>query len=329
MTEFVCTNENCTVSQTGICLLNNEPSECSYSRFLEDETSDCSLIGEPLLSSPIESPRFSASAALGLDDVRAMLAKRYGHLVGILGAPDSGKTALLVSLYLLMAHGRLNQFSFAGSRSLLTFEDIARGARSWNDGKTPEQMTTHTELGDSRAAGLLHLRLKRTAKGTCIDLFIPDLPGEWSTNLIDTNEHDRLRFLHGSEAIWLTVDGASLLTPDTRNNAVHRMKLLVDRVVEFFDRKTPRLFLVITRCDLGRPPEAIIERIVSRASYHNVELQVMHVASFSQEPSIPAGTGIPELISASIATEQKSLDFWAFAKASGHRQILRLPPGEQ
>ncbi|WP_349976464.1 hypothetical protein [Pseudomonas sp. WHRI 8519] len=329
MTEFVCTNENCTVSQTGICLLNNEPDDCSNSQLLEAETSDDSLIGEPLLPSPIEAPRFSASAALGLDDVRAMLGKKYGHVVGILGAPDSGKTALLVSLYLLMAHDRLIHFSFAGSRSLLTFEDIARGARSWNEGSPPEQMTAHTELGDSRAAGLLHLRLKSVSKSTCIDLFIPDLPGEWSTSLIDTNEHERLRFLQGSEAIWLTVDGASLLAPDTRNNAIHRMKLLIDRLVDFFEGQPPRLFLVITRCDLGRPTEAIIDRIVSRASHHKIELQVMHVASFSKEPSIPAGTGIPELLSATIKTEQKSLDFWAFAEAFGHRQILRLPPGEQ
>ncbi|WP_420864962.1 TRAFAC clade GTPase domain-containing protein [Pseudomonas fulva] len=325
MTEFICSNENCTISQTGICLLNNQPGECDFCQVADEIISDEALLGEPLLSSPTEAPRFSPSAALGLDDVRSMLGKRYGHVVGILGAPDSGKTALLVSLYLLMAHGRLSQFSFAGSRSLLTFEDIARGARNWNEGSPPDQMTAHTELGDSRAAGLLHLRLKRQSTSSCLDLFIPDLPGEWSTNLIDENEHERLSFLLGSEAIWLTVDGASLLSTATRNNSIHRMKLLIDRVIAFYNGTPPRLFLVVTRCDVGRPSEAVIDRIMSRAVQHGVNLQVMHVASFSNDPNIPAGTGISELISATIVTEPRASEFWPCAEASGPRQILRLP----
>jgi hypothetical protein len=328
MIDFICTNENCTVSQTGICLLNNEPEVCVNSRIAPDEVLKDVLIGEPLLPTPTEPPRFSPSAALGLEDVRVMLGKRYGRIIGILGAPDSGKTALLVSLYLLMAHGRLRNFSFADSRSLLTFEDIARGARSWNDGLPPNQMTTHTELGDSRAAGLLHLRIKRLSDNVCTDLFIPDLPGEWSTSLIDANEHERLSFLSGAEAIWLTVDGASLQNAILRNNSIHRMKLLIDRVAAFYAGDTPRLFLVVTRGDLGRPPDTVLERIIARARQHGISLQVMHVASFSDDQAVSAGTGIPELIAATIESSLGCPDFWPSADVFGHRQILRIPPGE-
>lgn len=328
MTDFVCTNENCTVSQTGICLLNHQPSECGNCQVAHEEVLNDVLIGEPLLSTPAEAPRFSPSAALGLDDVRVMLGKRYGRVIGILGAPDSGKTALLVSLYLLMAHGRLSHFSFADSRSLLTFEDIARGARSWNEGFPPTQMTTHTELGDSRAAGLLHLRIKKLSNSSCTDLFIPDLPGEWSTSLIDANEHERLSFLSGAEAVWLTVDGASLLSPALRNNSIHRMKLLIDRVVAFYAGNTPRLFLVVTRGDLGRPPDAVLERMTGRATQHGVDLQVIHVASFSDDLAVLAGTGIAELIAATIEPASGNPSFWPIADAAGHRQILRMPPGE-
>lgn len=329
MTDFVCEYENCTVSQTGICLLNNQPGECVNCSAISDALHDDLITGEPLLSAPVEAPRFSPSAALGLDDVRAMLGKKYGHVIGVLGAPDSGKTALLVSLYLLIAHGKLAGCSFAGSRSLLTFEDIARGARTWNDGIPPNQMTAHTELSDSRAAGMLHLRMKMASYTSCIDLFIPDLPGEWSTNFIDANEHERLSFLSGAEVVWLTVDGQSLSSPAQRNNSIHRMKLLIDRVVAFYAGNLPRLFLVVTRSDLGRPTATILERIADRAKFHGVSLEIMHIASFSKDNSVPAGTGISELIAATVTPPRSSIEFWPSVVSCGDRHMLRLPLGAQ
>ena len=60
------------------------------------------------------------------------MAQRYVRLVAILGEPAAGKTACLVSLYLLLARGRLEGFAFADSTTLRGFEEISRGARRWN-----------------------------------------------------------------------------------------------------------------------------------------------------------------------------------------------------
>lgn len=329
MSDLACEYENCTVSQTGICILNNPPGECSNCRAVADPLFEDVIAGEPPLTAPSVLPRFSPSAALGLDDVRTMLAKRYGHVIGILGAPDSGKTALLVSLYLLIAHDKLAEFSFADSRSLLTFEDIARGARAWNEGTPPLQMTMHTDLGDSRSAGLLHVRIKRAVDASCIDLYIPDLPGEWSTNLIDANEHERLEFLSGAEAIWLTVDGQSLVIPTQRNNSIHRMKLLIDRIAALCPNSLPRLFLVVTRSDLGRAADSALEPIVGRAALHGASLQVLHVASFSNDANVAPGTGIAELIAATVAPPTNIVEFWPDQAPEGSRRILRFPKAEQ
>src|SRR5206468_4014081 len=107
---------------------------------------------------------------------------------------DAGKTAALVSLYLLVSRDKLGGRHFADSRSLMGFDQISHGARRWNEGALPDQLTVHTELGDDRSAGFLHLRL-RSDDGETVDILLPDLPGEWTAALIDSNRVDRLEFL--------------------------------------------------------------------------------------------------------------------------------------
>jgi hypothetical protein len=113
-------------------------------------------------------------------------------LAGILGSPKAGKTALLVSLYLLAANGKLEGYKIADSETMRGIDDISRGARRWNQGQVPEEMTIHTELADERTPGFLHLRLRRLNDGKMLDLLLPDLPGEWSDSLID---HKRRRMI--------------------------------------------------------------------------------------------------------------------------------------
>ena len=60
------------------------------------------LPGAVVLPAPEEAGRFTSSGALGLDEVRALMRKEYCQVIGLLGEPDSGKTACLVSLYLLL-----------------------------------------------------------------------------------------------------------------------------------------------------------------------------------------------------------------------------------
>ncbi|WP_373994352.1 hypothetical protein [Duganella sp. OV458] len=55
-------------------------------------------------------------------------------MVGIVGLPGAGKTACLVSAYLLLAKGQFEGFSFADSDTLRAFEHISRGSRMWVKG---------------------------------------------------------------------------------------------------------------------------------------------------------------------------------------------------
>ena len=331
MSETGCLNSECTVAQTGLCLLNNQPDECP-NRAVGHEVDlggdGSTMHDEPVLLAPEVAPRFPPSAVLGMDDVRALMGKEYCRIIGLLGTPNSGKTACLVSLYLLLAHNRLDGFTFADSKSLTALDELSRGARSW-DGAMPEQMTIHTESGDGRSAGFVHFKLFRKSDCARLHLFIPDLPGEWSTVLIESNRTDRLSFLRATDAIWIMIDGQTLIDKVQRLSAMHRASVLIDRIAAFFSPDIPAVRLVVSRFDLGTPAEETLQELREQAARHSIDLSVSNIASFSETEGITAGTGIADLIAQTVATPLADGDFWpdGLEAAYGSRNALRVPTG--
>ena len=328
MSETGCANNECTFAQTGICLLNNQPDECSHriSGNEADRGGDTSPThGDPVLESPEDSPRFPPSAVLGMDDVRALMGKECCRLIGLLGAPDSGKTACLVSLYLLLARNSLDGFTFADSKSLTALDELSRGARSW-PGAMPEQMTAHTERGDGRSAGFLHFKLMRRADRVRLHLLIPDLPGEWATSLIDKNRTGRLSFLQATDAIWVMVDGRTLTDKAQRQGAIHRVSVLIDRLAAFLSPDIPPMRLVVTRLDLKKPAEETLQQLRDYAARRGINLSVSHIASFSKTEGMTPGAGIADLIAQTVMGPIADGDFWPDVPgaAFGSRYALRV-----
>lgn len=288
-----CARQDCTVAETNKCLLNNEPSSCP----------DRLATKEAKAASAVDLPRkavFPGSRACTLSTARGLMAERYVHLVGILGEPNAGKTGCLVSLYLSVGQGSLDGFFFVDSRTLMGFEEISQGARRWNEGRIPEQFTDHTVLADNRAAGFLHIRLARAQQGNRIDLLCSDLPGEWTTELIERNRVDRLGFLKRADVIWLVVDGTELVAPDKRQVCVHRTKLAIERLSDFLGGGR-RLILVVTRRDQQLPEEGLVQDICTAGTERGFETEWVAVASFSNDGDVAAGTGIPTLIERTAA----------------------------
>jgi hypothetical protein len=250
---------------------------------------------------------------------------RYCRVIGILGAPDSGKTACLVSLYLQLARRKLAGFEFADSRSIMAFNEISQGARRWNEGKPPEQMTSHTELSDDRDAGYLHLRLQRTADRQAADLLLPDLPGEWSTGFIDSNRAERLDFLKSADVIWVMADRRQLIAPGSRRGALRRLDLLLQRVAALLP-EPPLAFVVISHHDSGAPRPEDLDALVRTSSARGLPVEAVPIASFSSVNSqIPPGFGIAELITKSIAPRPRPLALWPDRDLTHEsRAMLRL-----
>jgi hypothetical protein len=327
---IACKKPDCTVAQTGICLLNNNAETCPE-RLLDgiepamDESTD--VVVPPPLSAPERNPHFPSSLTLTPDALREASSGRMFRMVGVLGAPDAGKTAILVSLYLLLSGGKLDGFKFADSMSLLAFDEISRGARRWNNGVPPEQMTNHTEPPDHRTAGFLHLRLHDRESGARHDVLLPDLPGEWSTSLIDSNRVDRLDFLKAADVIWLTIDGRQLIQPATRQQVLHRTGMLFQRLSEFLGAEVPPVFVVISHKDLGDPSQASLRKLESEARRLNLPIKILQVSSFSDNEAMEPGTGIAELIGASLtsASPTSPLTLWPDSGvANSDRQFLNF-----
>lgn len=320
-----CGFDGCTVDETGICALERDPSTCSNRLTNEaagatspDAQRDDDVVlqsgdrlGAPVLDQPVRASAFPSSRTLGLDVLNAMMGARYVNVVGILGDPESGKTACLASLYLLVSHAKLEGWSFADSRSLAAFEEIARGARDWNNGEVPEQMTVHTELADDHGPGFLHIRLVRLSDGRRIDLALPDVPGEWTQALVNTARSDRFDFMKSAESIWIVLDGRTLSDIVKRHGLIARVGQLAGRLNTMLDGRAPRLVIVVTHRDLYVLEDNVANRLQNELARRGAKAEIVGVAPFSDQPdNVPAGFGMTELIDLTVGRPTERPTFW-------------------
>lgn len=316
-----CRFEGCTVGETGACALERDPATCENRVKVANEnnlrgsdvpasSADVVGIGSPLLQRPKEAATFPPSHTLGPDAVSSMMASRYVTVVGILGDPNSGKTACLASIYLLLANATLKGWTFANSKSLMGFEELARGARDWNEGSPPDQMTMHTEMVDDRRAGFLHLRLLRQSDGRRVDLALPDLPGEWTTKLVTNARSDRLEFMKSAEVIWIVLDGRSLANKAHRQGLISRVRQLGGRLKTMFGNHLPRVVIVVTHYDVGEIEESVLTQLLAELRQKEVEATIRQVAPFSENNAVQAGFGISDLIDDTVGSARPIPDFW-------------------
>lgn len=320
-----CRLEGCAVDVTRSCALERDPATCSNRvahEIAAENTADASdsdgtgieefeRVGAPVLMQPSRMSAFRSSQSLGLKDLNTLMGTRYVNIVGILGDPESGKTACLASLYLLISHAMLKGWSFADSKSLSAFEDIARGARDWNDGTAPEQMTVHTELADDHSAGFLHLRLVRLSDGRRVDLALPDIPGEWTQTLVTMAQSDRFEFMKSAETIWIVIDGRTVADIERRQGIIARVGQLAGRLKTMLDGRMPRLLIVVTHRDAHTVGEDVAKRLDNELSRRGTKAEIVCVAPFSDRPDeVPAGFGIAELIDLTVGAAYERPIFW-------------------
>lgn len=313
-----CNYEGCTVGETGVCALERDPANCdrraeagfSRNAVAPGAGSQSESVGSPVLEPPPGRASFPSSQTLGLEAIAGLMASRYVTVVGILGEPNSGKTACLASMYLLVANAMLNGWRFADSKSLMGFEDIARGARDWNAGSPPAQMTMRTEMTEDRRAGFLHLRLVRELDGKCVDLALPDIPGEWTTKLVTSAQSDRLDFIRAADVIWVVLDGRTLAESERRQGLISRTGQLAGRLKTMCGDRLPRVIVVITHRDGGEVAEPISTRLLLELKRKDVEATIVQVAPFSDSDGVRAGFGIADLIDATAGTAITAPAIW-------------------
>lgn len=328
-----CSNPDCTVSETGICLESHQNlKECPNFKLIEEEMDQPSsnqhqepeINNKPQLSSISLARQFHAGNELGIEDILCISQKRYTYIVGVLGSVNVGKTCLLSSLYLLTSQGDLSpDYLFAGSLTLPGFEDRVRHLRTWDALGLPDQFVEHTQLQNPRQPAFMHLcLLERTRRERIIDLLISDLPGEWTDKLIDNADaSDRFNFLRRADCIFYVIDGPKLDCIETKNVEVYRTTLAIDRLINNvgIDVSIPFIFL-ISKCDeIDMKLPSGFSDILDHAKLRHLSPSVVMTVAFSKKPrKYSSGNGILELIN--LALIKKSIPS-EFKKEKGDRSF--------
>ena len=87
----------------------------------------------------------------------------------------------------------------------------------------------------------------------------------------------------------------------------------------------PAIHLVVSRLDQVTPDTDTLDQIVKDAVKFGVNLKVHHIASFTEGDSqVRAGTGLSELMDATLSFEGAILTVWPKSNDYGPRQCLRI-----
>lgn len=140
---------------------------------------------------------------------------RDGNVVSIFlaGMPNSGKTTLLAAFYEKFRRGPLAGHLFAGSRTLVRFEDVCHYARLASGGGSPATERTRRRQNIE----LVHLRTTEPERSEFVDLVLTDISGELFQQIRDsTEEAKRLGVVSRFHTFALFLDAALLLDPSSR-----------------------------------------------------------------------------------------------------------------
>jgi len=321
VTEAICRNPDCTIAETGICLEGHEhyEAECPYYEAragpdaLEESSQPSDDVEIEETPGQMRGRRFWAGSELGVKDASVIMRARYTHLIGLVGPTGVGKTCFLNALYLKASSSDapLNRYRFAGSSSLSGFEERARYARIWEEGRIPEKLSERTILREPRQPGFMHLRLAKAADPRVIyEILLTDLPGEWFETVIDdAASADRLMFLRRADGILFFVDAERLLDPSTRHQEVHRSQMLLGRLQETIGIEISLPFTVLIGKTDALERELVddtsipgVEDIRTEAQERGFRPSMMYMASFSRCPTlIPNGYGVEEALDAMLS----------------------------
>jgi hypothetical protein len=146
--------------------------------------------------------------ALVAEEGNLIAASEGARVVALMGPTKSGKTTLLLSIYEEFRHGRFADALFAGSRTLLGFEERCHLSRAASEGEDPDTERTKADAEEV----LLHLRIrsKATAK-TPTNLILCDLSGELFDDAGEsTDALIKIPFIGRAAHVVMFVDGNGL-----------------------------------------------------------------------------------------------------------------------
>lgn len=204
---------------------------------------------EPVEEAEPEFIELFSGASLSATDADVITQRSRTHLVVFAGAEGSGKTTVLTSIYERFNQGAFAGFKFAGSRSLLGFEEICHLNRLASGGAQPD--TQRTRLTDDTK--YYHLALRPVAPaGARRDVLLSAMSGELFRMAKDSQDDaERLTFLRRADTIVVLIDGERLATLAQRTSAQADAAGILESVLDAH-MVTPRCRVEIVFSKLDR-----------------------------------------------------------------------------
>lgn len=187
--------------------------------------------------------------ALSIQGTYSIMAKEITRLIVVIGPFESGKTTLETTLYQMFQSGKLEDFYFAGSKTLQGYEERAFLTRI-NSGRTKPD-TPRTTNGIP--AQFLHIRVYNVKEGIFYNLLFADIAGEdYDSCLADSDEMKRqFPYFINADFFVALIDGKELKDRGKRFSLPENLKLMFRTIVDAnLCKRESRLQVVTSKYDL-------------------------------------------------------------------------------
>lgn len=232
---FGCKLPNCEYPRGGPCFEGLKPEECPH-RTASAELIPAEVLASaggitPLKTLPSDDDiTFGSGFPLLLREVRVVTEENDARLVVIMGEKDAGKTTLLAEIHYQFLTGPFAGFLFAGSRTLVGFEEKCFYSRIESGGDDDD--TERTKHVDVR---VMHLVVRdEQLHDPPIYLLFADVSGERFRQIRGSREEaeEFAPLLKRADRIALLVDGERLADIKTRQIATTHPKTLLRGLLE-------------------------------------------------------------------------------------------------
>lgn len=212
--------------------------------------------------------------ALSINEFYKIAAKESTKLLLFVGPVACGKTTMETSLYQLFYKKQVDDFYFAGSRSIQGFEQRSYYTRLKSKADLPK--TQRTSIDDTQS--FLHLRIWEKSTNIINNLIMADLSGEAFINNIGnvTGVKERFDFAKRADYIIGILDGEKIYNKKTRNSVVSELIELLRtfKEADVVDENCV-LQVVISKYDLVcklENYEEVIDKVHSKINSNLAEL---------------------------------------------------------
>jgi hypothetical protein len=304
-----CNEEGCEVLTTGKCVNGLVLNECPHYK----ETNDDDDFDETSLNYETDKPEeidkkvgnvveFYSGKALKVNEVNRISSAAVSRLIILAGMPDAGKTTLLLSLmHLFQTKPEFENYLFAGSETLLDFEEKAHPSKA--DSESVEENTGRTPIGP---ATFLHLSVTNKQTDQNTNLIFTDISGELFNALKDSTEQcKKFTLAERADHFVLLFDAERITNLQDRGTAKAAGIGIIKSLVQAGTLKPhTRIQIVFSRWDLylkkGQTDNndeyiTVLKDDIKKLFGKSFELEFFEISARPQKKLLTFGYGIQKI----------------------------------